>query len=101
MRRDAWRRIRASVHRHDPELHDDMDLAFHLGERFRIRYLPGAAMGMSMRPFTDSRAFVQRMNRGVRTVVVHWPRDFAPVRWDRMLLRRLRRVTRAREAYER
>lgn len=101
MRRDVWRRIRTSVHRHDPELHDDMDLAFHLGERFRIRYLPGAAMGMSMRPFADGRAFVQRMNRGARTVAVHWPRDFAPVRWDRMLLRRLRRTARAREAYER
>ena len=71
------------------------------GERFRIGYLRGAAMGMSMRPFGDGKAFIQRMNRGARTVAVHWPRDFAPLRWDRMLLRRLRRGARAREAYER
>jgi glycosyltransferase involved in cell wall biosynthesis len=101
LRRDAWLRIAAAVHRADPELHDDLDLAFHLGERFRIRYLPGAPMGMSMRPFADAYAFGRRIGRGVRTVVVHWPRDFAPVRWERMLLRRLRRTTRAREAYER
>lgn len=101
MRRDAWRRVRTAVHRHDGELHDDMDLAFHLGERFRIRYLPGAAMGISMRPFADGVAFLRRVVRGIRTVVVHWPRDFAPIRWDRMLLRRLRRTARVREGYER
>lgn len=101
MRRHAWRGSRRSVHRRDAELHDDLDLSFHLGERFRIRYLPRAAMGISMRPFADHRAFARRMNRGARTVVVHWPRDFAPVRWERMLLRRLRRRSRTREVYER
>ena len=101
MRRDVWLRVRATVHRDDPELHDDLDLSFHLGERFLIRSLAGAAMGISMRPFADARAFVRRIRRGVRTVWTHWPRDFAPVRWERMLLRRLVRTTRAREAYER
>ncbi|MBZ4486566.1 glycosyltransferase family 2 protein [Microbacterium sp. cx-55] len=101
MRRTAWSRVSATVHRHDTEVHDDLDLAFHLGERFRIRSLPGAAMGISMRPFSEGVAFARRLNRGIRTVVLHWPRDFPPVRWERMLLRRMRHATRTREAYER
>lgn len=88
-RRSAWQSIRTHVHRQDPELHDDLDLAFHLGERHRIRYLPGAAMGISMRPFAAGAGFGRRLVRGVRTVVVHWPADFPPVRWVRLLLRRM------------
>ncbi|GEP48474.1 glycosyltransferase [Microbacterium saccharophilum] len=87
-RRSAWQRIRGHVHRQDAELHDDLDLAFHLGERHRIRYLHGAAMGISMRPFAAGAGFGQRLLRGVRTVLVHWPADFPPVRWVRLLLRR-------------
>lgn len=96
-RRDAWHRIRGSVHL-SPEVHDDLDLAYHLGLRHRIRYAPRAAMGVSMRPFADSRAFARRAGRGVRSVVVHWPRDFPPVRWVHLVMRRAwdRRGSRAR-----
>lgn len=90
MRRDAWRSIRSRVHRDDAELHDDMDLSFHLGERGRIRFLPRARMGMSMRPFTSVRDFARRVERGLRTVMVHLPRDFPPVRWSRRALRAVR-----------
>lgn len=88
LRREAWRGIRSRVHRHDADLHDDLDLAYHLGEHFRIRYLPRCAIGISMRPFRSGRGFVRRSWLGVRTVVVHWPADFPPVRWTRLLLRR-------------
>jgi glycosyltransferase involved in cell wall biosynthesis len=87
IRRAAWRGIRAQVHRHDPDLHDDFDLAFHLGERVPIRFVVGAEMGMSMRPFAGIRGFARRTRWGLRTVLVHWPRDFPPVRWSRLLLR--------------
>lgn len=88
MRRDAWVDIATSVHRDDPLLHDDFDLAFHLGERHRIRYLPTASMGMSMRPFFSGRAFAHRLRRGMRTVVVHWPQDRQPTRSLRSLQQR-------------
>ncbi len=88
-RRSAWRSISAHVHRDDPELHDDLDVAFHFGERHRIRYLSDAPMGMSMRPFRDAHAFARRFRRGFRTVTVHWPDDFPPVRWVRLSLRRI------------
>lgn len=83
LRRTVWHEIRSVVHRHDPEVHDDLDLAFHLGEQHRIRYLRGVSMGMSMRPFASGSAFRRRVARGVHTVVVHWPRDFPPMRWRR------------------
>ncbi|HWM17722.1 MAG TPA: glycosyltransferase family A protein [Microbacterium sp.] len=89
-RRAAWHRIRHRVHRNDDDLHDDLDLSFHLGELYRIRYLPGAAMGMSMRPFASKGAFLSRIAAGFRTVLVHWPHDFPPVRWTRMAMRRIR-----------
>lgn len=84
LRREAWEAVRSTVHRDDPELHDDLDLAFHVGQRFRIGYLRGAPMGISMRPFRDGRAFRRRFRRGVRTVTAHWPDDFPPMRWVRL-----------------
>lgn len=89
IRRTTWLDVRAAVHRDDPELHDDLDLAFHVGDRHRVRFAPRAAMGMSMRPFASGRAFARRLVRGVRTVLRHWPADFPPVRWTRLALRRV------------
>ncbi len=87
-RRAAWRGARRGIHL-DPALHDDLDLSFHLGERFRVRYVAHAEMGISMRPFGDVRAFGRRVGGGFRTVLVHWPHDFPPVRWTRLALRRV------------
>ncbi len=88
LRGDAWRSIRSDVHRHDPDVHDDFDLAFHLGENFAIGFVPDASMGVSMRPLAGLRGFARRTRWGMRTVLMHWPRDFPPVRWTRLLLRR-------------
>lgn len=88
MRREAWQAVRSGVHRDDAEFHDDLDLAFHLGEHHRIGLLRGVPMGMSMRPFRSLRSFRRRMRRGFRTVTAHWPEDFPPRRWTR----RARRV---------
>lgn len=88
-RRSAWLAVRDQVRRDDPEIHDDLDLGFHLGERHRIRRLPHTEMGISMRPFASRRAFARRISRGFRTVTLHWPQDFPPVRWSRLALRRL------------
>lgn len=88
LRRHVWLDVRDAVHRHDPEIHDDLDLAFHVGDRHRIRYRRGLSMGISMRPFQDAASFAQRMRRGIRTVTVHWPRDFPPRRWLRLWTRR-------------
>lgn len=92
VRRAAWARISNQAHRHDPEVHDDLDLAFHLGSHYRIGYLGSAKMGISMRPFFNARAFVRRLRRGIRTVTLHWPHDFPPRRWKMLIdVRRGRR----------
>lgn len=88
MRASAWRGVRRVVHRDDPDLHDDLDIAFHLGDGCRIGYLRGEAMGISMRPFHSARSFATRVFRGFRTVFRHWPRDFPPFRWCRVAWRR-------------
>lgn len=90
LRRDAWRAVRTHVHRDDAELHDDLDLAFHIGEAHRIRYLRSMRMGMSMRPFWSASSFGVRLARGLRTVVTHWPRDLPPRRWARLVAARRR-----------
>jgi glycosyltransferase involved in cell wall biosynthesis len=83
LRAAAWRAVRPAVHRHDSEVHDDLDLAFHLGEHHRVAYRSGLTMGMSMRPFHSASSLRTRLRRGVHTVTTHWPRDFPPRRWLR------------------
>lgn len=82
-RADAWRRVRNEVHRHDAEVHDDLDLAFHLGRAGGIGMLRSAPMGMSFRAMRSGRDFTRRLRRGLHTVLVHWPGDFPPRRWAR------------------
>lgn len=84
-RTSAWRRVRDEVHRHDPEVHDDLDLAFHLGRHGRIGALVAAPMGISMRPMWSAGSFARRVRRGVHSVRLHWPEDFPPHRWVRRI----------------
>lgn len=86
MRREAWETVSAQVHRHDPMVHDDMEVAFHLGERHRIRYVRDLPMGIAARPFGSLSEFGLRIHRGFHTVVSHWPQQFPPVRWSRRVL---------------
>lgn len=85
MRRAAWQAIRTTVHRADPELHDDLDLSFHIGAHYRVGHMRSPAMGISMRPFRSVRSLRRRIRSGFRTVVTHWPEDLPPRRWARVL----------------
>lgn len=86
LRASVWRRVRDEVHRHDPVVHDDFDLAYHVGRVGRIRVIRELDMGMAFRPFTDLRGFGLRVWRGIRTVAVHLPREAPPVRWARRVV---------------
>ena len=86
MRRDAWTAVSAHVHRHDREVHDDIDLAFHLGERHRIRFVRSLSVGISARPFESLSSFAVRIRRGFHSVILHWPEQFPPLRWARRAL---------------
>ena len=90
LRRSAWARVSRSVHRTDPELHDDLDLSFHLGAPRRravrqVRFERAITLRMSHRPFTSGRSMVQRFRRGFRTVFLHWPHELPWLRWARLM----------------
>ncbi|WP_091228190.1 glycosyltransferase family 2 protein [Microbacterium sp. 3J1] len=84
LRRDSWRAVRGSVHRDDPLVHDDLDLAFHLGLVGRLDFRSDVTVGMAWRSFEGFRSGVLRVRRGFHTVVVHWPEEFPPQRWARL-----------------
>ena len=64
----AWDAARTRVHRDDPEVHDDLDLAFQLDSVRRDRRLD---VPISARPFGDVVAFGRRIRRGAHTVLVN------------------------------
>jgi glycosyltransferase involved in cell wall biosynthesis len=88
MRRAAWAAVSGRVHRDDRLMHDDLDVAFHLGEHHRIRYVRALPMGISGRPFNRGAAFGLRVRRGFHTVFAHWPEQFPPRRWSGRRIRR-------------
>ena len=92
MLRAAWRSVSGEVHRADSLVHDDLDLAFHLGPVHRIVFASGLGMAISSRPLTDAGSYLLRMRRGFHTVILHWPQQFPPRRWLRLLSLRHPRV---------
>lgn len=83
MRRAAWEAVRWTVHRADTELHDDLDLSFHLGAPFRVRFARGMVVQISHRPMIDAASFRKRVRRGFHTVFAHWPQELPWLRWYR------------------
>ncbi|MEI5585512.1 MULTISPECIES: glycosyltransferase family A protein [unclassified Agromyces] len=84
-RRSDWLEVRDRVHRHDPLMHDDMDLSVHLGPRRRIRYDRALTMGVSIRALRGDRML--RLRRGMHSIVSHWPAEFPWYRWYRRAVR--------------
>ncbi|WP_051274357.1 glycosyltransferase family 2 protein [Cellulomonas sp. URHD0024] len=81
-RSQAWRAVRREVH-DGPDVHDDIDLSYHLGAVAVIRYAGTMHVGISARPLRSARGMAVRWRRGLRSVVVHWPHDFPWLRWSR------------------
>lgn len=71
VRADHWRAARDGVHRHD-DVHDDLDLTFHLPPG-SVRYDEGLAVSISARPLRSASGMWRRLGRGWRSVVLHWP----------------------------
>ena len=80
MRRSVWLEVRSLVSRDDPDLHDDLDLAFALGPGRRIRYDPHLRVGVSARSLRGHSQRVRRFDRAWRTLRLNW--QVAPP-WDR------------------
>ncbi|WP_238993258.1 glycosyltransferase family 2 protein [Nocardioides caldifontis] len=85
MRRQVWLEVRQLVHRDDPELHDDIDLAFVLGPRRRIRHDRRLRVGVSARCLRGRAQLGRRMRRAVNTLRVGWAAQPPWERWQQRL----------------
>jgi glycosyltransferase involved in cell wall biosynthesis len=72
VRGDVWRQVRHLVHSDDAEVHDDMDLAFALGPRRRVRYDRSLTVGVSARSLRGARQLRRRFRRAEHTLRVNW-----------------------------
>jgi glycosyltransferase involved in cell wall biosynthesis len=79
MRQDLWHTVRGSVHRTLPDVHDDLDLSFHLPTGVVVAYDPTLRVGISARPFDSWSGFDRRMRWAWRTLALHVP-EFSPWR---------------------
>ncbi len=84
-RRRSWLDVSAAVHRDDPQLHDDIDLAFALGPDRRIRFDRGLRVGVSGRCLRGRAQLARRLRRALRTLQVNWAQRPPWERWEERL----------------
>ncbi|WP_374007147.1 glycosyltransferase family 2 protein [Leifsonia sp. LS-T14] len=85
MRREVWRDARTRVHRDRTDIHDDLDLSFHLDLATVVRYDDRLTVGISARPFATWSGFSRRLRWAFRTLSTHLPEQ-SP--WRRRTARR-------------
>lgn len=81
MRRSSWLRVTGTVHRTDPEVHDDADLAFALGPRTRIVHDRTLVVAVSGRSLHGRAQLRRRFARAFHTLAVNWRRMPPWRRW--------------------
>ncbi len=83
VRRSAWQEIRSEVHRSDPEMHDDVCLSLHMGQRYVMRFERTLVVGMAPRALIGTANVIRRFRRAFHTLWAHWPAEAPWVRWPR------------------
>lgn len=81
-RTSSWERVSSAVHRADPHLHDDLDLAFVLGPRAQIRYDRSLVVGVSGRSLAGGALLKRRFARAFHTLAVNWSEVPPSRRWS-------------------
>ncbi|MBM3210329.1 glycosyltransferase family 2 protein [Candidatus Saccharibacteria bacterium] len=79
-RAEMWQKTKNTTHLHRQDLHDDIDLSYHIAQYGKIFYNPHLKMPISARPFRSLRGLLKRFPMGLRSIFVHWPEQ-AP--WQR------------------
>lgn len=72
LKRSVWMRVRLSVHSTHTDIHDDIDLSYHILSFGSIRYDRKLQVGISGRPLKDWKGSRTRISRGVRSLLLHW-----------------------------
>jgi glycosyltransferase involved in cell wall biosynthesis len=71
---DAWKSIAEDTHLHiQQNIHDDIDLSYHLKNVGAVHFDKNLKMPISARPFKDVRTLPARYTAGMRSVLLHWP----------------------------
>ena len=83
LRTSVWNQVRSEVHRHDPEMHDDVCLSLHLGQRYACRFERSLVVGMAPRALMGTANLRRRFRRAFHTLRAHWPAEAPWVRWPR------------------
>ncbi len=81
VRRGTWLAVRSTVRREDPDVHDDLDLAFAIGPGRRIRLDPRLVVGVSSRSLRGGAQWRRRVGRAWRTLRLNWASMPPWVRW--------------------
>lgn len=84
LRADAWKKLRLTVHRNLREVHDDLDLAYHLEPDMLVRYDPTLRVGISARPFSSWSGLGRRLSWAYKTIRLN-------TRWGSWWQRRVER----------
>jgi glycosyltransferase involved in cell wall biosynthesis len=85
MRREVWHELGPEVHRTQRNIHDDLDLSFHIKPWMHVAYDPSFTVGISARPFDSWSGLSRRLSWVLPTVRNHWPEQ-SP--WNRRIERR-------------
>lgn len=80
MRRSAWRAASNAIHNRE-DIHDDIDLSYHLPSG-RVIYDKNLSAQISIRPLTNASTLPDRYAKGFRSIFIHWP-EHAP--WRRAI----------------
>lgn len=90
-RREDWEAVRTRIHRHDAEVHDDVDLGFALVPTQRTAYDRRLRVGISARSLAGGAAGRRRFRRAFHTLALHWGQAPPWERWKLTLSARRER----------
>jgi glycosyltransferase involved in cell wall biosynthesis len=77
LRASAWERLRSTVHRDVREIHDDLDLAYHIEPDMDVVWDDTLRVGVSARPFASATGFWRRIRWAFGTLALNWQSPFA------------------------
>lgn len=83
VRASVWEKVSSKTHlTSHQDIHDDIDISYHLMDQGVIRYCKNLRMPISARPFRSPHKMPGRYMAGFRSVFLHWPEQ-AP--WKRFI----------------
>ena len=77
LRATAWQRMRLTVHRDVREIHDDLDLAYHVEPDMDVEWDDDLRVGVSARPFASAAGFWRRIHWAFATLALNWENPIA------------------------